>query len=470
MTQRRFIDLQTIIVSAFISMVLAQASIAADLEIFDSMIERRAYTEASLWIDEQLAIAPASEALLYRKALCEFHLKRYGLAYSITRELLNIRSDEISYHNLGGSICLRAGDYPRALAHFHRSLKRNPQDADVWVNFSYAMRRSIYGSSGPYLERMNAEFGNNLGGSIVLAEFAQANGKPSKFLELARAGVSGALPAPFLRRFSLLAREMSDLPLDIALLENLQRQQPNDPALAEELARMKAAEATVKELALEKRETKALSSSINGSQNATTHSRSMPSLPDAPLLVTPDRPMEAMISEYYLPFPFGQARFCVQSVDGEASHQGRSRFAIDFFAKPGTLIVSSRSGTVTKVRESGEPMDNTDYATFVEVLHSDGERSRYFHLAPDSIKVSQGQRVARGQPLGAAGQTAISKLGILHFDVVERAGFPGLRDAPPYRLWKSIPVKFNDLSHLREEAGCPIEGRWYVSQNTPMDK
>ena len=58
------------------------------------------------------------------------------------------------------------------------------------------------------------------------------------------------------------------------------------------------------------------------------------------------------------------------------------------------------------------------WGNFVEILHADGTRTLYAHLAPGSITVSQGENVQQGQIIGRMGNTGNSGGVHLHFEVI----------------------------------------------------
>ena len=73
----------------------------------------------------------------------------------------------------------------------------------------------------------------------------------------------------------------------------------------------------------------------------------------------------------------------------------------------------------------------------VVVEHPHGEFSHYFHLKPGSVTVSAGDRVVRGQVIGALGHSGNSTEPHLHFH---------LADGPDPACSRSLPVEFVNLT------------------------
>ncbi len=87
----------------------------------------------------------------------------------------------------------------------------------------------------------------------------------------------------------------------------------------------------------------------------------------------------------------------------------------DFAGSRGTAIVAGGSGTVIFAgRQSG-------YGLMVEIRHSHGYTTRYAHLS--RIRVSEGERVSRGERIGDMGNTGRSTGTHLHYEV-RRNGDP----------------------------------------------
>ena len=81
---------------------------------------------------------------------------------------------------------------------------------------------------------------------------------------------------------------------------------------------------------------------------------------------------------------------------GDARSGGRTHRGIDIAAPAGSNVVAAGSGNVVLVNSSSS-------GTAVEMYHSGGYVTRYYHLG--SRTVTQGQRVIAGQTIGTVGRT-----------------------------------------------------------------
>ena len=88
-----------------------------------------------------------------------------------------------------------------------------------------------------------------------------------------------------------------------------------------------------------------------------------------------------------------------------AHHSG-----IDFQAQPGTGIVASGYGTVSKV--------GTDsiYGKFIEISHADGFVSKYAHA--QKVFVKDGEKISKGQLIAEVGSTGRSTGPHLHYEII----------------------------------------------------
>jgi murein DD-endopeptidase MepM/ murein hydrolase activator NlpD len=84
---------------------------------------------------------------------------------------------------------------------------------------------------------------------------------------------------------------------------------------------------------------------------------------------------------------------------------------IDVANNIGTPIVASRSGQVVKAG-----WDDGGYGYLVEILHTDGSRSRYAHNS--RILVRPGDQVNQGAVISQMGSTGRSTGPHLHFEIL----------------------------------------------------
>jgi hypothetical protein len=158
---------------------------------------------------------------------------------------------------------------------------------------------------------------------------------------------------------------------------------------------------------------------------------------------------------YCLPFASGASFRVVQGNNGEFSHTGQDRFAVDFGMPEGTPVLAAREGLVVLVRDgfdSGAP--DPAYrkrANIVFVRHSDGTIGEYVHLLKGGVKVKAGEMVRTGQLLALSGNSGYTRGPHLHFMVFR---------AKDSRTRESLPIRFV----AREGSGLVLEdGRSYTA-------
>jgi murein DD-endopeptidase MepM/ murein hydrolase activator NlpD len=133
---------------------------------------------------------------------------------------------------------------------------------------------------------------------------------------------------------------------------------------------------------------------------------------------TPDRP-------YRLPYAIASSFPVSQAYPSAITHRdAASLHAIDFVMPVGTQVFAARAGVVIEVasdfHDSGlDPEVDGPRANIIRVLHDDGTMSLYAHLNWNSIRVTPGQHVQRGEYLADSGNTGFTTGPHLHF-VVQR--------------------------------------------------
>ena len=115
----------------------------------------------------------------------------------------------------------------------------------------------------------------------------------------------------------------------------------------------------------------------------------------------------------------------------------------------GQPVLAARRGRVHALVETesgnswgdGNPAGYEGVGNFLVIRHPDGTFGTYWHLTRNSIAVSVGQVVERGQPLAKVGNTGNSSTPHLHFDVRTNwsLAYPGERIEFP-----SVLVRFQD--------------------------
>lgn len=147
------------------------------------------------------------------------------------------------------------------------------------------------------------------------------------------------------------------------------------------------------------------------------------------------------IGVFQLPFPCGQVWV------GQTRTNHSPQNSIDFNRRNdfGDAVVAAASGRVSVVGNTG----SRSYGRWVEIDHGDGYRTRYAHLS--GVAVRTGQRVSRGQRIGAVGSTGGSTGPHLHYELRRwgtalrpvfngaRATFFGTRNYRSYNSCTSSP-------------------------------
>jgi murein DD-endopeptidase MepM/ murein hydrolase activator NlpD len=141
---------------------------------------------------------------------------------------------------------------------------------------------------------------------------------------------------------------------------------------------------------------------------------------------------------YALPYRPGTAYWVVQGYGGKFTHQGRSRYSIDFAMPEGTPIYAAREGVVAETRmdsdESGTTEEYRELANYIIIEHPDGTWAEYYHLKENGVEVKVDEKVQTGQLIGYSGNTGYSKIPHLHF---------AIRKTISGKVSSTIPVKFN---------------------------
>ena len=149
----------------------------------------------------------------------------------------------------------------------------------------------------------------------------------------------------------------------------------------------------------------------NSFYSRTEESRDSQGLAHSPRLkkVANTRPkfVHPMSGQGWISSPFGERirpRTWLYQGGGKQFHSG-----IDIAAPYGTKVRAAADGRVT---DSGW---SADKGRFIEILHSGGYETRYYHLY--RIKVSRGQVVKAREVIGLEGNTGNSNGPHLHFEI-----------------------------------------------------
>ncbi|OYD06316.1 M23 family metallopeptidase [Paludifilum halophilum] len=108
---------------------------------------------------------------------------------------------------------------------------------------------------------------------------------------------------------------------------------------------------------------------------------------------------------------FGYSALYYKSGDSNNCYSGHT--GQDFPDPVGTPVYAAEDGTVTTVRNLGD----RSYGTYIVINHGNGMQTLYAHMYPDQPLVRPGDRVQKGQPIGAVGNHGNSSGPHLHFEV-----------------------------------------------------
>ena len=149
---------------------------------------------------------------------------------------------------------------------------------------------------------------------------------------------------------------------------------------------------------------------------------------------------------YWLPFVKGKSYLLVQGANSKMSHQ--NELSYDFKMKKGSKICASRDGIVVSARGDSEngglKPENYSDGNYIIIRHSDSSEAYYWHLDKDGVYVKEGEYVAKGQIIGASGNTGYTAFPHLHFQVMDVKG-------------RQILVRFN----TKNGAAYLRPGNWY---------
>ena len=83
-------------------------------------------------------------------------------------------------------------------------------------------------------------------------------------------------------------------------------------------------------------------------------------------------------------------------------------------------ITSFDSGVVEEIRTDSTGFENGgSYGNYILINHNNGYKTRYAHLAYNTITVSKGATVNRGDVIGYMGATGYAFGGHLHFEIMK---------------------------------------------------
>jgi murein DD-endopeptidase MepM/ murein hydrolase activator NlpD len=175
---------------------------------------------------------------------------------------------------------------------------------------------------------------------------------------------------------------------------------------------------------------------------------------------------------YSLPYAPGQSYRVSQGFNGDYSHSGANRFAIDWKMPTGTAVHAARDGIVVGIKADssvGGPDSKYDCeANYILIKHRDGTLGQYVHLAKDGNRVKVGDPVRAGDFIGLSGNTGHTTGPHLHFSVFKA------RDG---KQRQSIPIKYETANAVAVtlekgksyKAPPQKSGRWAAEKVSRMD-
>ena len=159
---------------------------------------------------------------------------------------------------------------------------------------------------------------------------------------------------------------------------------------------------------------------------------------------------------YRLPYARGSSIIVSQGFNGEATHKGSSKYAVDFMMKEGTKIYAARSGVVVRTKSDsnrgGFSKEFASSGNYITIAHSDDTFATYYHLKRGGVAVKVGDKVNRGDHIGYSGNTGYSSGPHLHFAVFKAASA---------KSTQSLPIKFLSTSGVIDN---PKRGVSYRAQ------
>lgn len=131
---------------------------------------------------------------------------------------------------------------------------------------------------------------------------------------------------------------------------------------------------------------------------------------------------------YRVPFAVANSHTISQVFPYATTHMTPDAYyAMDIVMPVGTHIYAARGGTVFEVASTNfrgglDPEKDGAAANLVRILHDDGTYGVYAHLNWNTIRVTPGDVVGRGEYIADSGNTGFSSGPHLHFAVIRNAG------------------------------------------------
>ena len=186
--------------------------------------------------------------------------------------------------------------------------------------------------------------------------------------------------------------------------------------------------------------------------------------PEENLALAQSRQLREKDSAMGLRLPFIGVWQVTQGVNGEHTHQGKWRHALDFTvpaeapsraARPalasfpafGLPVTAAQGGLVSRIVDGlpdnppGAMDTERNWGNYISIAHPDGSYSLLAHLQKGSIRVKPGDRVVAGELLGHCGNSGRSPTPHLHYHL-QRTPEPG---------GETVPFAFTSFIRLNGE-------------------
>jgi antitoxin component YwqK of YwqJK toxin-antitoxin module len=128
------------------------------------------------------------------------------------------------------------------------------------------------------------------------------------------------------------------------------------------------------------------------------------------------------------------SKFSTGRIDPTNSKVVRPHCALDFAAPSGTKVLAAASGKLTK--QNVDPYRGN----YVELTHSDGNKTNYYHFSSHNTKIKVGDSVKQGDLIGYVGTTGRSTGPHLHYMVSQNGNYI---DPGKYEKSKDSAIVFN---------------------------
>lgn len=160
----------------------------------------------------------------------------------------------------------------------------------------------------------------------------------------------------------------------------------------------------------------------------------------------------------------------VMTDDAGKSYEGDGDSPEDFYcygepivAPAEGVVVESSDGHRDYHRTGGwlDPLQRDPRGNWVTIEHADGEYSVFAHLQEDSVQVSEGEKVTRGQQIGRCGHSGNSTEPHLHFHVQDRRNF---------FLGMGLPVYFDGVTTRDADGETTTHEHAYLERGQRVER